>query len=222
MRPPLFHARRLTLILASQSPRRLEILTEAGFDLEVIPADIDETRRPEERPVDLVGRLAAEKAEAVRASLCVVPDDRLLVAADTIVWMADEALGKPVDGPDAARMLRELSGHTHQVSTGVCAMRLADDGAVAASTTFVETTEVTFWELTDEEIQAYVETGEPLDKAGAYGIQGAGRLLVKRISGDYLNVVGLPVARLVREVAKLVSERDDLVADSIRTGGAHA
>ncbi len=210
------------MILASQSPRRRELLSDAGFDLTIVPADIDETRRAGERPAELVARLAAEKAEAVCAALTCAPTDGLLVAADTIVWLDDEALGKPADAADAARMLRELSGRAHHVSTGVCALRLAPDGSRAAGTSFVETTEVTFWELTDAQIEAYVATGEPLDKAGAYGIQGAGRLLVRSVAGDYANVVGLPVARLVRELGRLVPGEKDLVADAIRTGGPHA
>ena len=210
------------MILASQSPRRRELLADAGFELTVVPADIDETRLPEELPVDLVLRLAEQKAEAVRAAQGEAPSDELLVAADTIVWMGDEALGKPTDAPDATAMLRELSGRTHHVSTGVCALRLSPEGTAIARTSFVETTDVTFWELTEAEIAAYVDTGEPQDKAGAYGIQGAGRLLVKSIEGDYSNVVGLPIARLVRELAKLYEGEKDLVAEALRNGGAHA
>ena len=210
------------MILASQSPRRRELLADAGFDLTIIPASIDETRLPGESPVDLVGRLAVEKAEAVRTALEATPADGMLVAADTIVWMGDEALGKPRDAREAVSMLEELSGRTHHVSTGVCAMRLSPDGTTVASSHFVETTDVTFWALTPEEIEAYVATGEPLDKAGAYGIQGAGRLLVERISGDYSNVVGLPVARLVRELSALSGEGRDLVTYAMRIGGPHA
>lgn len=210
------------MILASQSPRRYELLSDAGFSLEVVPADIDETRLPGEKPVDLVLRLAAEKAEAVRSQLSRRPDDGLLVAADTIVWMGGEALGKPRDAEDARRMLEELSGRTHCVSTGVCAMALAADGSCTTQAQFVETTEVTFWDLSKEEVDAYVATGEPLDKAGAYGIQGAGRLLVRGISGDYSNVVGLPIARLVRELASLAPKARDLVAEAITIGGPHA
>lgn len=210
------------MILASQSPRRRDLLAAAGFELEVVPADIDEARLPGEKPVELVGRLAAEKAEAVRAALGHVPADGFLVAADTIVWMGDDALGKPADAADAAGMLRALSGRTHHVSTGVCALRLAADGSVAGEARFTETSDVTFWELTEEEIAAYVACGEPLDKAGAYAIQGAGRLLVREVRGDYSNVVGLPVARLVRELGALAGEGRDLVAESIRVGGAHA
>ena len=209
------------MILASQSPRRRELLSDAGFDLKIVPANIDENRREDETPFELVVRLATEKAESVRGSLGHGPADGLLVAADTIVWMGDEALGKPADPADAARMLRELSGRTHHVSTGVCAMSLGADASPIATTSFVETTDVTFWELSDAEIVAYVETGEPLDKAGAYGIQGAGRLLVREISGDYANVVGLPVSRLVRELAALC-DQNDLIARAIRIGGPHA
>ena len=209
------------MLLASQSPRRRELLADAGFELEIVPANIDEDRQAGEKPVELVARLAAEKAESVRASLEYAPTDGLLLAADTIVWMGDEALGKPTDPADAARMLRELSGRTHHVSTGVCAMRLDGEANLAARAAFVETTEVTFWDLSDAAIAAYVACGEPLDKAGAYGIQGAGRLLVRGIRGDYSNVVGLPIARLVRELAPLAAG-DDLVANAIRIGGAHA
>ena len=209
------------MLLASQSPRRRELLADAGFELEIVPANIDEDRQAGEKPVELVARLAAEKAESVRASLEYAPTDGLLLAADTIVWMGDEALGKPTDPADAARMLRELSGRTHHVSTGVCAMKLGADASPVATASFVETTDVTFWDLSDEEIDAYVETGEPLDKAGAYGIQGAGRMLVQKIDGDYANVVGLPVSRLVRELAA-ICDREDLVARVIRNGGPHA
>ena len=210
------------MILASQSPRRRELLADAGFELTIVPAQIDESRLPGETPVELVGRLSAEKAESVRASLGAKTRDELLVAADTIVWMGDEALGKPADAADAMAMLRELSGRTHHVSTGVCAMRLAPGGALVAEARFVETTDVTFWELTENQVRAYVATGEPLDKAGGYGIQGAGRMLVRRVDGDYPNVVGLPVARLVRELGGLMSDGADPVAESIRKGGRHA
>ena len=205
------------MILASQSPRRRELLGAAGFELTVVPASIDETRRPGEAPVALVERLARQKAAAVAAQLAPEGPAEPLVAADTIVWTDDGAvLGKPADDADAARMLRALSGRTHHVSTGVC---LVAPGGGRRS--FVETTDVEFWELTDAQVEAYVASGEPADKAGAYGIQGAGRMLVRAIRGDYENVVGLPVARLVRELAQLLGE-GDLVARSIERGGALA
>lgn len=208
------------LILASQSPRRRELLEQAGFELTVAPSDIDETRRSGESPVELVERLARGKARAALPLLHHGATSAVaVVAADTIVWTdAGEVLGKPADEDDAARMLRELSGRTHHVSTGACVAAGAADGATGRVTSFVETTDVTFWELTDAEVAAYVASGEPGDKAGAYGIQGAGRLLVREVCGDYQNVVGLPVARLVRELGALLGEKD-LVARAIKMGG---
>lgn len=210
------------MILASQSPRRRELLERAGFELDVRPADIDESRRPHETPVALVERLAREKAEAVRERLSQGPADGLLVAADTIVWAGDEALGKPADDKDAAAMLRRLSGRTHHVSTGVCALLVDAGGARRQAVSFVETTDVTFWDLTDAQIEAYVATGEPRDKAGAYGIQGLGGLLVREVRGDYANVVGLPLPHLLRELDHLAEGEKDHVADALRTGGPHA
>lgn len=179
------------MILASQSPRRIEILQLAGFDPEVRPQDVDETPLASESPVELVERLSRRKALACAVD---APADEVIIAADTIVWMGDEELGKPSDAADARRMLGLLSGKTHHVSTGVCIVRGERERS------FVETTDVTFFELTDEEIDAYVETGDPLDKAGAYGYQSKGCTLVRRIEGDYFNVVGLPIGRLVREL----------------------
>ena len=193
------------MILASQSPRRRQLLEEAGFALDIRPADIDETPKPGEKPTELVARLACQKAEACRQELSQGPSDGLLVAADTIVW-SDEVgvLGKPADADDARRMLRDLSDRTHHVSTGACALLLSPAAEVLGSASFVETTDVTFFELTDAEIDAYVATGDPLDKAGSYGIQTpAGRLLVRAIHGDYDNVVGLPIPRLMRELGRL-------------------
>lgn len=179
------------MILASQSPRRIELMREAGFDVQVIPADIDESARPGEGPFELVERLARGKAEAV-SSAHAAPGETV-VAADTIVALDGELLGKPADEADARRMLRALSGKTHQVATGVCIVH----GERIDS--FVDITDVTFYELSDAEIDAYVATGEPMDKAGAYGIQGTyGRMLVERIDGDFYNVVGLPIAKVVR------------------------
>ena len=193
------------MILASQSPRRRQLLEEAGFALKIRPADIDEAARPDERPAELVQRLASEKAEACRQTLSQGPADGLLVAADTIVWSPElGVLGKPADPDDARRTLAALSGRTHHVSTGVSALLLSPTCEVLGSASFVETTDVTFYELTEAEIEAYVTTGDPMDKAGSYGIQTpAGRLLVKSIAGDYDNVVGLPIPRLMRELSLL-------------------
>ena len=200
------------MYLASQSPRRRQLLEAAGFSLTIVPADIDETRQAGETPTHLVERLACQKAEATRASLGGRTTENVLLAADTIVWTEDgDVLGKPADEKAARAMLRELSGRAHHVSTGVCLMHLDPTAKALATRSFVETTRVSFFNLTDEEICAYVASGEPMDKAGAYGIQGRGRLLVSGIEGDWANVVGLPVARVVRELEALLG-RQDLVA----------
>lgn len=182
------------MILASASPRRKELLGNAGYELVIAPADVDETRLEGESPCQLVQRLAELKADACLKTYGVLEPGQTLLAADTIVWMGTEALGKPRNADDARRMLRELSGKTHHVSTGVCLMRGTPSGVDQRS--FVETTDVTFKDLTDAEIDAYVATGEPLDKAGAYGIQGGAGAFVARLKGDYNNVVGLPVRRV--------------------------
>ena len=212
------------LVLASGSPRRVELLREAGFDPVVAPQDVDETPRAGEAPVALVERLARTKAASALAG---ARAGDVVVAADTTVWFQGVDLGKPVDEADARRMLRMLSGRTHHVSTGACVAVVGGeaDGSAGGGhgrtatenvtyhtegnvtvRAFVETTDVTFFELSDADIEAYVATGEPADKAGAYGIQGLGRAFVSGISGDYFNVVGLPVARLLREMDGLLGE----------------
>ncbi|RGJ47536.1 septum formation protein Maf [Olsenella sp. AM30-3LB] len=207
------------MYLASQSPRRRQLLEAAGFSLTIVPADIDETRQEGETPTHLVERLARQKAEATRGSLAGRATEDVLLAADTIVWTEDgDVLGKPVDEKAACAMLQELSGRTHHVSTGVCLMHLDPTAKALATRSFVETTRVSFFDLTDEEIRAYVASGEPMDKAGAYGIQGRGRLLVSGIEGDWANVVGLPVARVVRELEALFGRRD-LVAHCLGAQG---
>lgn len=183
------------MILASQSPRRIALMREAGFDVRVIPADIDERSEPGETPVELVERLARLKAAAV-AARDAAPGETVL-AADTVVALDGSILGKPADGQDAVRMLSRLSGRTHEVATGVAIARGGGDGAES----FVSVTRVAFYPLEEDEIRAYVESGEPLDKAGAYGIQGAGgRMLVRGIEGDFYTVVGLPIAEVVRRL----------------------
>ena len=188
------------MILASQSPRRIELMREAGYDCRIIPADIDETPFAGEAPLTLVERLARAKAAAVAPQAA---PGEIVVAADTIVTHDGKILGKPHDEEDARRMLRELSGRTHQVATGACIIKAGDtaESHAAQSESFVSVTDVTFYELTDAQIEAYVATGEPLDKAGAYGIQGVGgRMLVQKIDGDFYNVVGLPIALLARKI----------------------
>jgi septum formation protein len=184
------------IVLASASPRRQELLRNAGIRFVVQPADINETPLAGESPRDCAERLARGKALAVFRAR---PRDYVL-GADTIVVIDGAILGKPRDADDAARMLRLLSGRTHAVITGVCVVGpvASKGGALSAS----ETTLVTFCELSDEEIRDYVGTGEPMDKAGAYGIQGIASRWIPRIEGEYSNVVGLPVAlvyRMLRE-----------------------
>jgi septum formation protein len=191
------------LVLASASPRRRELLGNAGISFTAQPADIDESPLAGESPRGCAERLAREKAQAVFQSR---PQDYVL-GADTIVVVDDAILGKPRDSDDAARMLRLLSGRTHAVITGVCVVSPVAGGqwSVASEADLVtasETTLVTFCELSDDEIHDYVVTGEPMDKAGAYAIQGIASRWIPQIEGDYSNVVGLPVAlvyRMLRE-----------------------
>lgn len=182
------------LVLASASPRRQEILRNAGIPFTVQAADIDEAPLKDELPRDCAERLARIKALAVWR---MGPRD-LVLGADTIVVVDGAILGKPVDGDDAARMLRLLSGRVHQVITGVCVVGTRSGSQLTSSEpetrTASETTSVTMNELSDAEIRAYVATGEPIDKAGAYAIQGMASRWIPRIEGDYSNVVGLPMA----------------------------
>jgi len=182
------------LVLASASPRRQELLRNAGITFEVQPADISEDPLPGEAAKDCAERLAREKALAVARQR---PHDSVL-GADTVVVVDGQFLGKPSDAADAARMLRMLSGRDHQVITGVCLV-VSGQPSVAS-----ETTLVTVSEITDEDIADYVADGEPTDKAGAYAIQGIASRWITRIEGDYSNVVGLPVAlvwRMLRQAA---------------------
>lgn len=174
----------MTLILASRSPRRSELLTAAGIPFEVLAADIDETPLPNEAPAAYVERLAIEKATAV---LRLRPEARVL-GADTTVTIDGEILAKPEDSADAFRMLRKLSGRVHDVHTGVAVVSV---GRVQSA---VDTTRVWFDPMTDEDIAWYVASGEPVDRAGAYAIQGLASRFIGRIEGSYSNVVGLPVA----------------------------
>lgn len=177
----------MKLILASNSPRRAEILTQGGFSFEKRIADTDEALPADLSPAAAVETLAQRKGRAVfRAA------DEVVLAADTVVALDNRILGKPKDENDAKAMLRALSGRTHSVFTGV----YITDGE--REFLFHTETRVTFYQLTDAEVEAYVQSGEPMDKAGAYGIQGRGALFVEKIDGDYLNVVGLPLAKTAR------------------------
>lgn len=183
----------LRVILASQSPRRRELLTLAGIAHEVRPADVDESVLPGERPAPHCERLARKKA----GTLARQEPDAIIVAADTIVVIDGEILGKPRDAEDARAILRRLSGRVHAVFTAVAVAR----GARLESA--VEEVEVEFRPLDDDEIARYVVTGEPLDKAGAYGIQGYGATIVRRIHGDYFAVMGLSLVTLVALLERL-------------------
>ena len=175
----------MNLILASQSPRRRELLALLGLPFSVRVADVDETMDPSRDPAAEVARVSRLKAEAAAAT-----QEETVIAADTIVVCNGEVLGKPRDEADAFRMLRMLSGHVHQVMTGLT-VRQGD-----TVRTHTEITDVHFRVLSDDEIRSYIQSGDPFDKAGSYGIQSGGAVFVERISGDYYNVVGLPVCSL--------------------------
>jgi len=180
------------LVLASQSPRRSEILRQAGIDFIVRVADVDESLLDGESAANYVQRLAEAKAAAVPAD-----DGHVVLGADTTVVVDDHILAKPEDAADARRMLMLLSGRRHEVLTGIC---LRGDGRVIRD---YASTGVVFAPLTAEEIEAYVASGEPMDKAGAYAIQGLASKFVERIEGDYFNVMGLPVSLVYRHLKEM-------------------
>mgnify|MGYP003292047303 CR=1 FL=1 len=183
----------MELILASKSPRRSQLLKEAGFDFTVAPSEFDETTVSLEVPAHAVEELALGKARDSYGRLpSITKLNSVVLGADTVVVCDGKVLLKPTDEDEARRMLRELSGRVHQVYTGIAFVSARD---VYAN---VVKTDVEFYDLTDEEIDEYVQSGEPLDKAGAYGIQGRGSTFVKRIDGDFYSVVGLPLAPVVR------------------------
>ena len=186
----------MKLILASASPRRAEILRSAALPFIVLSSAVDETPYPGESPQDHVQRLSAAKAELV-AARAVGP--AIVIAADTVVTLEGKILGKPRSSDEARKMLEQLSGRTHSVLTGVTLIRLPD----AERRTFVESTLVHFTQLTDDDLVQYLATDEPYDKAGAYAIQGRAGRYIPRIEGCYFNVVGLPLARLMRSLAEL-------------------
>ena len=179
--------REVRIVLASQSPRRRELLSLIGIPHEVRPADLDESILPGESPTEHAERLARAKAEAVAAR----EPAAVVIGSDTIVVLDGDILGKPRDAKEAAAILRRLSGRTHTVHTAVAVAR---NGRTVSG---VESVEVTFRPLTDSQIETYIATGEPMDKAGAYGIQGYGAVIVERVHGDYFAVMGLALGRLV-------------------------
>ena len=175
----------MSVILASQSPRRRELLGLFRIPFEIQAADIDETMDPDLPADEEVGRVSRSKAMAIAAD-----ENEIIIAADTIVVVDGKVLGKPQSPDHARQMLKSLSGRDHQVMTGVTVLKGEQ------SVTHTEVTHVTFRQLSDAEIDAYVQTGEPMDKAGAYGIQGGAALFCEKLHGDYYNVMGLPVCRL--------------------------
>lgn len=187
------------IILASASPRRRELLERAGVNFEVIPASGEENRISDD-PKEAVQQLARDKAVSVMHTIEDSADGTLVIGSDTVVVFENMILGKPHDIEDAVNTLKKLQGNTHQVYTGVSV--LEKKNGVWTEHTFYESTDVTFYPVSDEEIRAYVATGEPMDKAGTYGIQGIFGIYVRGICGDYNNVVGLPVARLFYEMKK--------------------
>ena len=188
----------MRLVLASASPRRKSLLTEMGLDFDVIPSAADETVDPGTPPEDLVQTLAARKALSVLEK---AGEDAIVLGADTVVSLGGEIFGKPKDLADARRMITSLSGTTHEVYTGVCLCRGKESVSAPVCT------KVTFSPISEHEIDTYLSSFSPLDKAGAYGIQDAGGLFVSRIEGDYYNVVGLPLS-MVNRLLKLAFQTD--------------
>ena len=185
----------MNVILASASPRRKELLGLFGIPFTIRVADIDETMDPEKTPFEEVGRVSRAKAMAIPTQ-----GEDVVIAADTIVVCEGKVLGKPRDEEEAKEMLRLLSGRDHQVMTG-CTVLKGD-----ACRTFTDVTDLHFRDLSEKEIEKYVASGEPMDKAGSYGIQGGAALFCERMVGDYYNVMGLPVCRLWKVLAELAPE----------------
>jgi septum formation protein len=189
----------MKLILASASPRRAQILRDAGLRFEAVQAKVSEHRKRGETARTMTRRLAQAKARAVLKKLGNMPGEAIVIGADTIVEVNGELLGKPQSPRAAREMLAKLAGRTHRVVTSVAAIRLPDHAQVIAT----ESTRVRFARIDAHEIAEYVMSGEPLDKAGAYGVQGIGGRFIEKIDGCYFNVVGLPLARLYRMLIEL-------------------
>lgn len=198
------------IILASASPRRKALLEQIGMEFEICPAKGEEVIT-ESRPDAVVSELSRQKAEEVAAGVLTyneqhpdlaTPQDILVIGADTVVAYGDEILGKPKDEEDARRMLTLLQGNTHSVYTGITLVFIDKSGRTGEYC-FFEKTDVTMYPMDEDEINRYIATGEPMDKAGSYGIQGRCAIYIKQIEGDYNNVVGLPVARLYQELRRV-------------------
>ncbi len=199
------------LILASTSPRRSELLASAGLSFEIVRPDADEKLHAGESPVEYAVRTAREKAESLEALL-----GTIILGADTVVAAEGRILGKPADADDATAMLRLLSGKLHEVITGVC-LRSAEK-----TVCFHSTTAVLFRDLSDEEIAAYVATGDPLDKAGAYAIQNGAAGMVRRIDGSYSNVVGLPLCEVIEALDGFAAVKSQLSESRTSESGARS
>lgn len=205
--------REFKIVLASASPRRKQLLELAGLEFDIWPSNREESVTASE-PEKICTGLSREKALDVASQIktynelhddLVTQTDILVIGADTIVVRDRAVLGKPKDEDEARMMLHSLSGKVHSVFTGVTLVFMSKDGRVGEKT-FFEETKVTFYPLDDDDIDGYIATGEPLDKAGAYGIQGKAAVFVKSIEGDYCNVVGLPVARILHELAYVIND----------------
>jgi septum formation protein len=189
----------MKLILASTSPRRAEILRNAGFVFDVLPTHTDETRQPDEAAEDYVRRIAQAKAHAAREQLRATGEPAIVIAADTVVLAEGQILTKPQDAADARRMLRMMSGKSHEILTGLAILRLPD----GVEAVHIERTCVELLPISDDQIESYLGTGESFDKAGAYGIQGVAGRFVAKIDGCYFNVMGLPLSRVWRAIRAL-------------------
>ena len=187
----------MELILASASPRRKELLEKIGLPFTVQPAKGEE-RSTQKSPAAVVMELSRQKAEEIAAAQT---EDCIIIGADTVVARGDKIMGKPKDAADAKQMLRSIADDCHQVYTGVTLIRT---GAHPQSVTFQEKTDVFLYPISDAELDAYIASGDPMDKAGAYGIQGDFAIYVKRIAGDYYNVVGLPIGRVYQELKRML------------------
>ncbi len=187
----------MELILASASPRRKELLEKIGLPFTVQPA-MGEERITQKSPAAVVMELSRQKAEEIAAAQT---EDCIIIGADTVVARGEKIMGKPKDAADAKQMLRSIADDCHQVYTGVTLIRT---GAHPQSVTFQEKTDVCLYPISDAELDAYIASGDPMDKAGAYGIQGDFAIYVKRIAGDYYNVVGLPIGRVYQELKRML------------------
>lgn len=201
----------LKIVLASQSPRRKKLLSQLGLTFEVIPSNTEEIITSND-PISIVKELSAQKSNAVSELI----DNAFVIGSDTIVVYKDEILGKPVDKADAVKILTTLSDQTHSVFTGVSVIKKID-AKISAHHQFVEETKVTFSPLSESEIHAYIETGSPMDKAGAYGIQDDwGAVFVKEVFGDFYNVVGFPLNRFYQEMKTLEPQFFNHAQNNIR------